>query len=421
MGQAKYSTPVSMPTRTPEEAEAARRVFFDLGYEAEGIMQHGEECYITSFYCGRPGGVGSVNQIAAKQAGRVMIPYNLQILSALAAMREGDMFHKGEMVAAKFPNGDKMTGYYDGWYLSSTMKVKSDMSASHYNVFRPENIRKLTKEEIVAHFTSAPNEAPEPIQPEDMKPGEWYHASWIMGTYNAILQYDSLLGGELYYRLALRTDKALRPRLQRSYFDISDSARMGFTFRHATPEEIAQARAAFGETEGEQELTELPEKWCIKRTRENKDMVNWWADTKFQNSIAYTGCVGYIHSDQVSGRKSHGLSHEDGHQTAGYTEITTDQFRRLVLKESAQPAPTPSKPTLPDAVRKFAQSELKALGELNEESQKKISELESKIRITTATIKIHQKDMDLQAGSIAERNAQIAELETYLSQYNTEA
>lgn len=72
------------------------------------------------------------------------------------------------------------------------------------------------------------------------------------------------------------------------------------------------------------ELTELPEKWCIEVTEKNKDVLrsNSWSSIYYVNNI-----VGrYVCSDNFQ-FKYHFA------ETYG-TEITLDQFKRWVLKES---------------------------------------------------------------------------------------
>ncbi len=66
---------------------------------------------------------------------------------------------------------------------------------------------------------------------------------------------------------------------------------------------------------------ELPEKWCVKRTPENADVINGWFNENFNlyllSNKGYLHCSGDCNISQIS----------------NYTEITFEQFKRLVMKE----------------------------------------------------------------------------------------
>lgn len=72
----------------------------------------------------------------------------------------------------------------------------------------------------------------------------------------------------------------------------------------------------------EEELTELPEKWCVKLTEENKDLIKKWRKgASFELSNGY-----YIYYN-------HGYSKDILY---GNTEISSSDFERLVLKEELE-------------------------------------------------------------------------------------
>lgn len=73
------------------------------------------------------------------------------------------------------------------------------------------------------------------------------------------------------------------------------------------------------------ELVELPEKWCIKSDETNKDVL-----TKWRTDGSITGTIGYYLHTPMHGKKGYNKSNKD----PDYTEITFEDFKRLVLKES---------------------------------------------------------------------------------------
>jgi hypothetical protein len=89
------------------------------------------------------------------------------------------------------------------------------------------------------------------------------------------------------------------------------------------------------------ELTELPEKWCIKLTKENQQIVGKYYNRK--GAIAYTDAdrIGkYLSSHNLSSGISV-MSETENHGSnfcmttcESYTEITFDQFKKWVLKEN---------------------------------------------------------------------------------------
>lgn len=72
----------------------------------------------------------------------------------------------------------------------------------------------------------------------------------------------------------------------------------------------------------ESELTSLPEKWCIKVTDENKREVNDYFCKKTPFKVLLQGEYFYIDIEYIKT-----LNHSE------FTEITTEQFKKWVLKE----------------------------------------------------------------------------------------
>jgi hypothetical protein len=69
------------------------------------------------------------------------------------------------------------------------------------------------------------------------------------------------------------------------------------------------------------ELTELPEKWCVKLTKEN------YKSLKTGDELdSYIEPYGYHHSDKVNA-----FNNWEEHICTGYTEITFEQFQKWVL------------------------------------------------------------------------------------------
>jgi len=74
----------------------------------------------------------------------------------------------------------------------------------------------------------------------------------------------------------------------------------------------------------------LPEKWCIKQ---NSQIINNWLNKNKQTDNHYTSIEGYhlIHFPAINGAHLYTKIHN------GYIEITFDQFKKYVLKETEKP------------------------------------------------------------------------------------
>ena len=113
-------------------------------------------------------------------------------------------------------------------------------------------------------------------------------------------------------------------------------------FRKATAEEIQSVIS-----KKSIETFKLPEKWCVKRTDDNCEVLNKWCNS--QPSVFGTSSrSGYIHSHNYGSvwegflgghyHANHKLKHPD------HTEITFEQFKQYVLKEN----PIYEKPLTPE-------------------------------------------------------------------------
>ena len=78
----------------------------------------------------------------------------------------------------------------------------------------------------------------------------------------------------------------------------------------------------------------LPEKWCVKVTEGNSRDLEYWIRLHKDFDTDYTPIAGYVLSEPTKDR-SYQEYHED--DCFLYTEITFDQFKKYVLKETAQP------------------------------------------------------------------------------------
>lgn len=79
------------------------------------------------------------------------------------------------------------------------------------------------------------------------------------------------------------------------------------------------------------EVTEgLPEKWCIKLTKENYKVLK----TGYELD-SYIEPFGYHHSDKVNA-----YNHWEEYKVSGYSEITFETFKKYVLKEEVKEAQT---------------------------------------------------------------------------------
>jgi len=89
-----------------------------------------------------------------------------------------------------------------------------------------------------------------------------------------------------------------------------------------------------------EELTELPEKWCVLRNNDNKILVGSWFNKNRQNNSTFDfvnsqNGDNYFHYPCDSSR-----NHTQKSVLKGYTEISTEDFKLLVLKEN-EPAKEP--------------------------------------------------------------------------------
>ena len=77
----------------------------------------------------------------------------------------------------------------------------------------------------------------------------------------------------------------------------------------------------------------LPEKWCIKRDENNHKVINSWFSRTENNKECFSfmsECV-YLTSDHVN---CSSWIHTTDTKPDGYTEITFEQFKKYVLKET---------------------------------------------------------------------------------------
>lgn len=87
----------------------------------------------------------------------------------------------------------------------------------------------------------------------------------------------------------------------------------------------------------------LPEKWCIKRNRQE---INDWLNKNKQSNTTYST----IDSNFVHYPTYDGVNHLLLYIQNGYTEITFDQFKKYVLKESIEEPKVESKEVIPEYV-----------------------------------------------------------------------
>jgi hypothetical protein len=71
----------------------------------------------------------------------------------------------------------------------------------------------------------------------------------------------------------------------------------------------------------------LPEKWCIKRTVENCEVINDYLNKKYDYQ-AYFSKHGYIYSQPINGTSLGSMGDEI---IFGFTEITFEQFKQYVM------------------------------------------------------------------------------------------
>jgi hypothetical protein len=78
-------------------------------------------------------------------------------------------------------------------------------------------------------------------------------------------------------------------------------------------------------------LTELPEKWCFTSTKESVDIIKKWRIEETKNENFDYSIGNHYCSDNGSVQ---GWMHFAPERKKGYIELTFEEFKRLVLKES---------------------------------------------------------------------------------------
>jgi hypothetical protein len=107
---------------------------------------------------------------------------------------------------------------------------------------------------------------------------------------------------------------------------LADGTRL-VPFKHLVKPSTKETYEAQQGVKGVDEFV-LPEKWCIKCTKENEDYLTRWRE--FDTSIS----IGrYMHNVYPNCDKR-GVSHSFIKE--GYTEITFEQFKKYVLKEKVE-------------------------------------------------------------------------------------
>lgn len=85
---------------------------------------------------------------------------------------------------------------------------------------------------------------------------------------------------------------------------------------------------------GREPLNQLPEKWCIERTKQTAEVINRVIDDVFNNGVkTHIMTHGYMHSKPVSfgHQKWHSFPGDKTKKEWGYTEITFSEFLRLFV------------------------------------------------------------------------------------------
>ncbi len=80
-------------------------------------------------------------------------------------------------------------------------------------------------------------------------------------------------------------------------------------------------------------MDKLPEKWCIKRTGDNFSVINSYFN---KNGCFYQSNSEFIHFPNY--RDFNGFKYGDhcGNKRSDYTEISFDDFKRLVLNQNVE-------------------------------------------------------------------------------------
>lgn len=144
------------PTRS--EYDSACKLLENLGYTANQFSPgwlHSGSSFLISYL-----GIRAAKYRSGSRAPEdaIVIPYNLDLLKALAAMREGEEFYPGELV--KCVNADgcplKANGIYELTNVSNEkVQIKvDDGDILNYYKYR---FQKLTVEEILANFNVTPS------------------------------------------------------------------------------------------------------------------------------------------------------------------------------------------------------------------------------------------------------------------------
>ncbi len=82
----------------------------------------------------------------------------------------------------------------------------------------------------------------------------------------------------------------------------------------------------------------LPEKWCVKRTIDNFEIINNWCNNNHidDEHNSYIDSYGYIHSERCNNSFNSFKRSKGGTQDLSFTEITFEQFKKYVLNETLQ-------------------------------------------------------------------------------------
>jgi len=74
--------------------------------------------------------------------------------------------------------------------------------------------------------------------------------------------------------------------------------------------------------------TELPELWCVKRNKDNYNIINSWFIKNQKRNYSYSNSSGFVHSSCLKDLWINSTSKDKDH-----IEITFEEFKYLILKE----------------------------------------------------------------------------------------
>ncbi len=309
----KFKYPLSIKIETQQQADEMSASLIELGYQRPGFSWNGGRSPWLLTHMGGKTRWPGFNQTSSYYPSTVIEKYNKDLILALAAMRDDELFHENEWVVFTGKDERGITNIWNKELIGKLMKVKS-IDSSGVNVDKSaipgstapsnhkENFRKATKEEIMDHFN------------EFVLPEIWYvrvteeNKDVLSKWRDTELSVGSITG-------MFKFSEGSKP-----------SKEWNRTVNKEWKNEITYEQFKKYVLKEEPKQEQFPDKWVIRQGA-SQEVCGWFRKIKYCDAFLKGGYTYVIYPENNG-------DHYSNKVPKGYTEITVEQFKTHILKQS---------------------------------------------------------------------------------------